>query len=145
MATGWRIRFWQRTQAEVEQRIARRRPEYEQAGLPAGVAAAAADHEMAIHERNQLPVGMLLDSINPDRLGGRHPSVEELLEVAEAGFELLYSALCCGHESDEFLDELRETWGGEVVDAALAECGLADRLDGNERGFEPEPAPGPPF
>jgi hypothetical protein len=130
-----RIRFWQRTQTEATARIAAERARNEQAGIRADVAAAAAYYDMDIHDRNQLPVGMLLDSIDPERLGGRQPTVEELLEVAEAGFELLYSALCVGSGGEgfeEFVDELRETRGGEVVDAALGECGLMVWPDGEK-------------
>jgi hypothetical protein len=79
-----------------------------------------AEHHFGEHIRRRLPVGAFLDTIEEDRDGDWHPSLYQLLEVANIGVELFYAAIGHIDATEEFLEEARSQWG-PLVDAALEE------------------------
>ncbi len=123
------IERWQRqSDAEFDKRVDAQ-GEHTNADLPDTLAQAVADYERGIHERNQLPVGMLLDTISVNHLGDRPATKYQLMVVAEIGYELFRAAIFHPDATDEVLTEAREQFNG-VVDVTLNEPGVEyDRRD----------------
>jgi chaperone required for assembly of F1-ATPase len=93
--------------------------------IPPEVEAMFAEAERQIEVRNQIPVGVLFNSISEEHLGDRQATSNELLRVADVGVELFYAAIAHRDATPEILEEAREHWG-PLVDVALEECGLTD-------------------
>lgn len=118
------IRFWLRkNDREFEESTVRKREIERRSELPTDVQEILAYFDRERHERDQFPVGAFFDSIDADRHGGRKPTAEKLLVVAEVGKDLLYGAICTGDEDDnaEFFVHAYERWG-PLVDRVLQEC-----------------------
>jgi hypothetical protein len=93
--------------------------------IPPEVEAMFAEAERQIEVRNQIPVGVLLDSIAEEHLGDRQATSNELLRVADVGVKLFCAAIAHRDATLETLEEARKHWGPQV-DVALQECGLID-------------------
>ena len=73
--------------------------------------------------RNQLTIGVLLDSISEEHVGDRQATIKELLRVAAVGVDLFYTVISHRDFTPEVLEEARAYWG-PLVDVARQECGL---------------------
>ncbi|OBB07098.1 hypothetical protein A5668_01410 [Mycolicibacterium fortuitum] len=133
------IRFWlRRNDREFQELIVREREADQHSNLPPDVQEILADFNRKRHERDQFPVGAFFDSVDADRHGGRKPTAEQLLVVAEVGKDLLYDAICTADVDDnaEFFVDAYEYWG-PLVDTVLQECGCGFRDANTGRLREP--------
>lgn len=116
------IQAWRsRSDAEFEQR-AREEANQPGPGIPEGVLLALADYNRGLHERNQLPVGMILDLISAKHLGDRPATTYQLMVAAEVGRDLFFAAIFHPDATEEFLQEARDEIG-PLVDMALDQYG----------------------
>ncbi len=119
------IQLWlRRDDREFEESIAREQQSRQAHQIPVEVQRIVARLDRERHERDQFPVGAFRDTIDANRHGGRRPTSEQLLTVAEVGKDLLYQAVCIADEGDnaEFFVHAYEQWG-PLVDTVLQECG----------------------
>lgn len=114
---AWRARSY----AEFEQK-AKEEANRPDTGIPETVLAAFAEYDRGIHERNQLPVGMLLDLISAKHLGDRSATTYQLMVVAEVARDLLFAAIFHPDATEDFLQEARGEIG-PLVDMALDQYG----------------------
>ena len=122
------IRFWlKRNDREFEEEAAAAAA-MPDVGIPQDILDMCARHDLNIHQRNQFPVGAYLDSIDPDKHGGRKADAEKLFTVAEVGADLFLQAIHVADDEDNagFFVEAYGRWG-PLVDAVLTNCDLPDR------------------
>lgn len=118
------IKSWlRRHDREFEESVSRDRESQHARNLPSDVQEMVDQLDRDRHQRDQFPVGAFFESIDANRQGGRKPSAEMLLAVAEVGQELLYAAVCRADTDDnaEFFVEAYGYWG-PLVDTVLQEC-----------------------
>jgi hypothetical protein len=96
---------------------------FAESGMPEDVVESMVEFFRQGHIRDQLTVGVLLDSISERRLGDRQATPNELLRVAEVGKDLFYAAIAHRDATPEVLKEACELWG-PLVNAAREECGF---------------------
>lgn len=105
--------------AEFEQKV-RDKANRPATCLPESVLAKSDAHDRDMHERNQFPVGMLLDLIDVGRLGDRRATTYQLMVIAEAGRDLFLAAILHPDATEEFLADASEQFGS-IVEAVLEE------------------------
>lgn len=103
--------------AEFEQRV-RERANRRATGIPESDPARHDAYVRDMHERDQFPVGMLLDLIEVGRLGDRRATKYQLMVIAEAGRDLFRAAICHADATEEFLEEASDEFG-PMVEAVL--------------------------
>lgn len=128
------VQDWWRTneqefaeQVKQREEVGRRAAKNGLPPLPPAVEEMCAKHDLDIHHRDQIPVGVFLESVDPQKMG-RAITTNQLGVVAEVGHDLLYAAVCTADEQDdaEFFETAFGQWG-PLITAAMEECDLPDR------------------
>ena len=125
--------WWQTNEQEYAERVQHREEVRRRAAEncvpmpPLEVDELAAGWELFRHQRNQLPVGVFLESVIPQVMN-HAITTNQLGVVAEIGHDLLYAAICAADEQDvaEFFETAFGHWG-PLITAAIAECDLRER------------------